>query len=141
VSPGPANPLEGVPVKADRERGSAAIEFAVVLPVMIWLLFGIIQLGWLFHAWVVLDGASRQGARDMSIHNNVSDAKDAAVDDMPSLNLTPSDVTVEVDDVVNGSCGPGKFVAVSITYTSPMPSVVPGIPSTITRKGVAQCVG
>jgi hypothetical protein len=126
-------------MNADRERGGAAIEFAIVLPVFILLLFGIIQLGWLFHAWVVLDGATRQGARDMSIHNKVDSAQTATVNDMPSLGLGKSDVHVTVSGT--GKCAAGEFVTVTVTYTSPMPSVVPGIPSTITRKGVEQCVG
>jgi len=123
----------------NRERGAAAIEFALVLPLLVALFFAIIQFGWLLHAWTALEGAARQGARHMSIHDDVDEAKEAALKDVPSLGLSATDVQVSLDG--GGSCVPTEFVTVTITYTSPMPRVIPGVPSTITRKGVAQCVG
>jgi Flp pilus assembly protein TadG len=127
-------------VFADKERGAAAVEFAIVLIPLVGLLFATIQFGWLFHAWTAMEGGARQGARHMSIHNDVDDARAAALRDMPTLGLSATDVTVAVDGS-DESCDPEEFVAVTITYTSPMPSFIPGVPSTITRTGVAQCAG
>lgn len=45
------------------ERGSAAVEFAVLLPAFIALLLGIAEYGWLFFHEVVVANAAREGAR------------------------------------------------------------------------------
>ena len=45
------------------ERGAAVVEFAIVLPFLMLLLMGIIELGLLFYNQQVLTNASREGAR------------------------------------------------------------------------------
>jgi Flp pilus assembly protein TadG len=46
-----------------REKGAAAIEFAIVLPVLVLLALGICQFGILFYNQQVLINASREAAR------------------------------------------------------------------------------
>ncbi len=55
---------------ADRERakkwnrrGTAAVEFALILPVLVVLVFGIIEFGLLLYDKQVITNASREGAR------------------------------------------------------------------------------
>jgi Flp pilus assembly protein TadG len=51
-------------MKTQRERrGAAAIEFAMVLPVLLALLFGIIEYGWIFFQQSNILAAAREGAR------------------------------------------------------------------------------
>jgi len=45
------------------QRGAAAIEFAIVLPVLVLLLFGTIEFGLLLYNQQVITNASREGAR------------------------------------------------------------------------------
>lgn len=45
------------------QRGQTAVEFALVAPVLIVLLLGIIQVGVAFHDYVTLTDAARAGAR------------------------------------------------------------------------------
>jgi len=45
------------------QRGVAAVEFALLLPVLIMVLFGIIEFGIALSRQQVLDTASREGAR------------------------------------------------------------------------------
>ena len=44
-------------------RGVALIEFALVLPLLLLLVLGMIEFGWLITGWVVVTGAAREGAR------------------------------------------------------------------------------
>lgn len=44
-------------------KGSAAVEFALILPVLVVLLFGIIEFGLIFYNKAVITNASREGAR------------------------------------------------------------------------------
>ncbi len=46
-----------------RRRGAAIVEFAVVLPLLLLLLFGIIEFGWLFMVRQTLVNAAREGCR------------------------------------------------------------------------------
>jgi len=50
-------------VKRSRERGVAAVEFALLLPVLALILFGIIEFGLLLYDQQVITNASREGAR------------------------------------------------------------------------------
>jgi Flp pilus assembly protein TadG len=46
-----------------REDGAAAVEFALVLPILILILFGIIEFGFALYNKEVITNASREGAR------------------------------------------------------------------------------
>lgn len=46
-----------------RQQGAAAVEFALVLPVLLMILFAIIDYGWYFVARMALQHAVYQGAR------------------------------------------------------------------------------
>jgi Flp pilus assembly pilin Flp len=53
-----------LPSGPDRaERGAAAVEFALVLPLLVALLFGFIQFGIAFSAKIQATNAAREGAR------------------------------------------------------------------------------
>ncbi|MEN8114205.1 MAG: TadE family protein [Actinomycetota bacterium] len=46
-----------------REEGASAVEFALVLPIFILLVFGIMEAGWVFSQQVEVRNAAREGAR------------------------------------------------------------------------------
>lgn len=46
-----------------RERGAAAVEFAIVLPLLLVLLFGIVEFSLLLYDMAMITNASREGAR------------------------------------------------------------------------------
>jgi Flp pilus assembly protein TadG len=48
---------------APRARAAAVVEFAVVLPVLLTILFGIIEYGWVFMVRQTLQHAAREGCR------------------------------------------------------------------------------
>lgn len=45
------------------DRGATLVEFAIAVPVFLLLVFGIINFGWIFHGYITLTGAAREGAR------------------------------------------------------------------------------
>ncbi len=71
----PASPtrrrvLSGVITEAAKERGAALVEFALVLPVLAVLLFGMLEFGKLFNYWIDETHLSAEGAR-WAVVNNV----------------------------------------------------------------------
>ena len=49
------------------ERGSAAVEFALMLPVLVVLVFGIAEFGRIYHVQTTISGAAREGVRSMAL--------------------------------------------------------------------------
>lgn len=49
--------------KSRGERGVAMVEFALLAPVLLLIVFGIVEMGMLFNAWVSVQHASELGAR------------------------------------------------------------------------------
>ncbi|MET0212096.1 MAG: TadE/TadG family type IV pilus assembly protein [Vicinamibacterales bacterium] len=54
------------PVARERERGSAMVEAAISIPLLLVLMVGIFEVGRAYETWQVLTNAAREGAR-MSI--------------------------------------------------------------------------
>ena len=46
-----------------RDDGQVAVEFALVVPILLVLLLGIVQMGIVFHNYITLTDAARAGAR------------------------------------------------------------------------------
>ena len=81
---------------AARERGAAAVEFALLLPVLLLLVFGIIDFGRALNAQITLTQAAREGARLAAVGQpNVVGRTQAA-----AAGLNPVAVTVT-------ACPPG----------------------------------
>ena len=49
--------------KLRNEKGASAVEFALVLPIFISVIFGIFQFGIAFNNWIAITHAAREGAR------------------------------------------------------------------------------
>lgn len=57
------------------EKGQAVVEFALVLPVLLLLLLGILQFGLVFKDYVALTDAVRAGARTGAVSRQAADPK------------------------------------------------------------------
>jgi hypothetical protein len=68
-----------------KERGGVAVEFAILLPVFMLLLFGVIDFGHAFYLQQVVTSASREGARYATKYHT-----DAAGNQILPANLSPS---------------------------------------------------
>jgi Flp pilus assembly protein TadG len=49
------------------QRGQAMVEFAIVAPILLLILMGIMQLGVVYNNWVTLTDAARAGARKAAV--------------------------------------------------------------------------
>jgi hypothetical protein len=51
-----------------REGGQSLVEFALVLPIFILVLFAIVDFGMAFHAWITVTNSAREGGRLGAVH-------------------------------------------------------------------------
>jgi Flp pilus assembly protein TadG len=49
--------------RSRRSRGDAIVEFAILAPVLVLILFGVLEMGRVVNAWLVVHNAAREGAR------------------------------------------------------------------------------
>jgi Flp pilus assembly protein TadG len=124
-----------------RSRGQALVEFALIFPVFILLLFGILDLGRAIYAYNTVGQAAREGAR-VAIVNQIETSPDCSQDrpiqnpltphwsikacaakSAVSLGVQPGDVSVSyaAPPGVSLSCSPtvavGCIVSVTVDYT------------------------
>ena len=67
------------------DRGAALVEFAIVLPVLIVLIMGIVEFGWIYNGFITITGAAREGARVAAINGDYVQAVEHHVVSLPSL--------------------------------------------------------
>jgi Flp pilus assembly protein TadG len=67
------------------QRGAAAIEFALVLPILLLLLFGIIEFGFVINSWISVTHAAREGVRVYALTNDAAQGQTAGVNAAPGL--------------------------------------------------------
>ena len=79
-----------------RENGAMAAEFVLVLPILLLLVFGIIEFGRGYNAKIELTGAVREGARALALGQTAEEAEQAVIDAAPSLDPAPL-VTVDAE--------------------------------------------
>ena len=130
------------------ERGSLVVEFALVLPIIVLLLFGMIEFGRGYNAKVQLTSAVREGARAVALHTDVDgngvvnsqDFSDATKGGAPGLDA--NDITVNVVTTCGTNPPAGSNAEVVATY--PFRYDIPLFRSatvTLSVTGVMRCGG
>ena len=60
------------------QRGSPAVEFAMIAPILILLVFGIVQFGFAFYTYNEMFNGAREGARRLAVGATTAVAEDRA---------------------------------------------------------------
>ncbi|HEV8102174.1 MAG TPA: TadE/TadG family type IV pilus assembly protein [Gaiellaceae bacterium] len=101
------------------ERGQAMVEFALVLPILMALLLGIIQFGIVFNNYITLTDATRAGARKAAVSRFVGDsgasAKAAVENSAQGLDQSKLAPTISVTASPDWNT-PGNDVTVTASY-------------------------
>jgi Flp pilus assembly protein TadG len=125
-----------------RDRGSVAVEFALVLPLLLLIVFGIIDFGRALNAQITLTEAAREGARLAALGQpNVVSRTQAA-----ATGLSPVSVTVTSCPFGAGASDDASVtVSYQFTFITPIGAIAglfgggPGSPLTMTATGVMPC--
>ena len=129
------------------ERGAAAVEFALLAPVLFMLLLGIMEFGRAYNVQVTLTNAAREGVRTMAINNDQATARSATKNaaDAISPRLKDTDIAFAFQDIpattpAPTSCLAGRQVSVTISYSLSTMTGIAG-PFGMTGKGTMLCGG
>lgn len=102
------------------QKGTAAVEFAIIAPLLFTILFGIIEFGLLLYDKQVITNASREGARYGILWNpnRPTDAEiEARVDSYTSNNLVTFDAMATPTTTISRTGNsPGDFLTVTVSY-------------------------
>lgn len=123
-----------------RDRGAAAVEFALIALMLITILFGIFEGGRLWMIQSSLSQAAREGAREMAIHNNHGAATGVIVARASALGVTIT------PGVTPGTCTSGATVHATAsanvgTMTGLLDFAIPGGSILLTGKADMRCGG
>jgi Flp pilus assembly protein TadG len=106
------------------EKGQALVEFALLIPIFLVLLFSIVDFGMGFYSWITVTNAAREGARLGAVQATQQQIEDRVYEtsDLPNegTNMTVT---------VSGAQGqPGESVVVQVDYNydliTPLASLV-----------------
>lgn len=122
------------------DRGQALVEFALVFPIFLLIVFGIVDAGRLIFAYNALSNAAREGARVAVVNqaatgtntcntDSTAFAVGCAISAAPVLGLTPADVTVTYrNSADSGGCSPVSIGCIAVVTTSgQFRALTPGI--------------
>lgn len=109
----------------DSDRGAAVIEFALVLPLLMMLVFGVVQFGLLYNRQQALHASAREGARVAALPSatltDISARATAALDGIPMEGTPTIAVTPNVTQPCVGRLGEAVIVVVSVPTTIEIP--------------------
>jgi Flp pilus assembly protein TadG len=96
-----------------RKRAAAVVEFAVVLPLLLTILFGIIEYGWVFMVRQSLQTAAREGCRLAVLQT----ATDSAIETRVKSVMQPTGLSTYSVSLTHASVGnPIETVEIQVPY-------------------------
>jgi len=113
------------------EKGAAVVEFAVVLPLLLMVLFGIIEFGLLLYNKAMITNASREAARAGIVYdtdpatgnlNRLSEAEMRTIVNaycqnyLITFSSTPQTVETTTTPAAPETMASGEYLTVTVTY-------------------------
>ncbi len=124
-----------------RERGAAAVELALVLPLLVLLVLGIAELGRAYHLQTVVSGAARDAVRVMALYDDPAAARAAAKASATGVVLTDAHIKVLPTTCAATGAAPAGTATVTVTLPVKLFTGVLGADLTLTGKGSMRCNG
>lgn len=118
------------------DAGAAAVEMALILPILMLLLFGLIDFGRAYNARITLSNAAREGVRVWALGGTEAETTQRVKDTAVGLTIT---------SVTQDPCTFGARTQITVTasfsYLTPLiSSFSPGLTS-LSTNGVMRCGG
>jgi Flp pilus assembly protein TadG len=129
------------------ERGAEAVEFALVVPVILLIVFGAIEFGRLYNEQIQLTGAARSAARVMAIDSLTVITDSNLQSWAPALNpqlKASSNLSltyINASGATASTCSTGGTVTATLNYAAPLLTGLWGPTMSLSAKGVMPCGG
>ncbi|MDQ0690157.1 TadE/TadG family type IV pilus assembly protein [Arthrobacter sp. W4I7] len=120
----------------NKSRGAIAVEFALVAPLLLALITGVVEFANIFNSQISVTQAAREAARTMAVKNSQIDAKAAAVAGAPGINSSNFGYSFSA-----ATCTPDATVKITITYPAPTLTGLFGSTFNVTGVGAMRCNG
>ncbi|MFI5936853.1 TadE/TadG family type IV pilus assembly protein [Actinoplanes sp. NPDC051494] len=127
------------------DHGAAAVEMAIVLPLLLLIVFGIIEFGLGWNRQLNLTEAAHQGARVAALSGDPDEV------DRTIARILGPDTSTQLDRRITTSCDDGDYATVDLTLTWDSPTGLGSLMATFGRRdvtnftlhatGVMPCVG
>lgn len=124
--------------KQKREDGQAMVEFALILPIFLLILCGIIDFGWLFYNQLSLNNACREGARYAVVHTDENADTQSIINHIENISSTVFandgvDITVKYSSPSDPTAGDVTVsMQADISFFTPVLSTILGKEKTLT---------
>ncbi len=105
-------------------KGQSMVETALILPIILLILFGIIEFGRIFNAYIIIGNASREGARHAVVGGSDSDIIGTINYNTSTLDATAISITI-----TPSSANRVRGIAVTVKVDYDVEIVVPLISS------------
>ncbi len=123
------------------ERGASAVEFGLIIPLLLMLVLGIVEFGHAFQVQGTLSSAAREGARAMALRNDQDQARDAVREAAAALDPGITDAQISIDPPACPFGETGVNVRLTIDYPMPFFTGFFGADVDLTGTGVMRCQG
>jgi Flp pilus assembly protein TadG len=126
------------------ERGASAVEFAMIVPLLLALVLGIAEFGHAFSVQGTLSSAAREGARAMALQNDQAAARAAVRTAAATVDPGITNAQIAITPAscpLTGGTAATTFVTVTISYPKPFLTGFFGSGIGLTARGVMRCNG
>lgn len=125
--------------RRNRERGAAAVEFAIVVPLLLALVLGIVEFSRIYNVQIMVTNAAREGARTMAIKDDTGLATTAVNNAVTNLTLSSIQITPGTGACTNGAEANATVTSNVALMTGPWFNI--GSSITVTGTGAMRCGG
>ncbi len=121
------------------EHGAAMVEFAIILPLLIIVVFGIIEFGRAYNTKITLTHAAREGVREYVLSQSSADAQTVA--ENAAVGLDIAQLTFSTPAACNsGNVGSPSTVRLEYPFQLAIP-FFSSSPMTLIGEGTMRCGG
>jgi len=103
------------------ERGASAVEFALILPILVILIFGIFEFGIAYNNYIAITHAAREGARLAAVAEDETFIEEEIIKRAPTVEIE----TITIDGLYGKVGMPvtvnviGKVINIDIPFLAP----------------------
>ncbi|PKM44519.1 MAG: pilus assembly protein TadG [Firmicutes bacterium HGW-Firmicutes-8] len=127
------------------EQGQAIVEMALVLPILLMLIFGIVEFGRILNTYMIVTDLSREGARKGAVGGTDGEIGATVRNNAAAADLEQDDVSVNIVPAAASKRSRGTSVEVQVSYPvdiiAPVIGTIIGDPYVVTSQTTMRVEG